>query len=85
MSIIINASNSNSLNLSVLDGSGVRRNAVSVGCHIRPDAGMSISVDIQDKTAITDDNRAEIAEAVTAFIHQELARAADNGIPVSIG
>lgn len=84
MSIIINASNSNSLNLSVLDGSGARRNAVSVGCHIRPDSGMSISVDIQDKAAITDDNRAEIAEAVSAFIRQEMARAAENGIPVSI-
>lgn len=83
MAIIKDDSRSTSLNLSVLDDKGARRYAVIVGCHIRPGAGMAINVDVQDKTAINEENREELSQAVSAFIRQELIKAAEAGIPVS--
>ena len=45
---------------------------------------MSINVDVLEATAITEENRAELAAAIAEYIGDELRKAAALGVPVGV-
>lgn len=84
MAIIRDDSQQTTASMSVTMENGERRQAVVVSCHIRPGRGMSITVDVQDTAAITEDNRAELSAAIAEYIGDELHKAAELGVPVGV-
>lgn len=60
---------------------GVRVLAASATCSIRPNRGMSISIDVADKEAL-ESVRAEAAAGISAYLEKEIQKAAAQGIPV---
>lgn len=84
MNIIRDDTQQTSAHLSVATPDGERKQAVSATCHINPGKSMSISVDVLDAAAITDDARAELSAAVADYIGDELRKAAQLGVPVDV-
>ncbi len=84
MAIIRDDSQQTTASMAVTTESGERRQAASASCHIRPGKGMSINVDVLEATAITEENRAELAAAIAEYIGDELRKAAALGVPVGV-
>ena len=84
MAVIRDDSQQTTANVSVVGEGGERKQVVSASCHIRPNRGASINVDVLDAAAITDANRAEVCSAVAEYISEELAKAAALGVPVGV-
>lgn len=61
---------------------GVRVLAASATCSIRPNRGMSISIDVADKAAL-ENVWAEAATGISTYLGKEIRKAAAQGIPVS--
>lgn len=83
MAIIRSDSQQTTASIGVNREDGERVQAVSASCHIRPGKSMSINVDVLDAAAITDENRAEVGAAVAQYITEEMAKAAELGVPVA--
>ena len=56
--------------------------AVTAASSIRPGRGWTVSVDVLESSALTDENRAEVAEKLAEYLTQEAHKAAGLSIPV---
>lgn len=57
--------------------------AVSATCSIRPEKGLTISIDISDSNAL-EGVREEAAVGLAAYLGQEMQKAAGLGIPITL-
>lgn len=83
MAVVRDNAQATTANAVVVDDEGNRATAATVSCHIRPNKGMSLNIDVLD-AALTQANTAEVTEMVKAYIQEEIAKASALGIPVTL-
>ena len=82
MAVVRDNSQQTTASVNVVDSDGTRKTVASATCHIRPNKGMSINVDILDDAASATDNAEDVRAIIAAYIAEEIAKAAALGIPV---
>lgn len=83
MAVVRDNTQATTANAVVVDDEGNRATAATVSCHIRPNKGMSFSIDILDST-LASANIAEVTEMVKTYLQEEIAKASALGIPVTL-
>jgi len=63
---------------------GIRMQAASATCHIRPGKGLTLSVDVFDGVDIGADSMDGLRASIAAFMAAEVAKAASMGVPVAL-
>lgn len=82
MSKIVTGSAENpTLNLLVEDAEGALVQALYAGCYMRPGAGLSLNIEVQDPQLVQA-NLADVQAKLSAFVGDAFQRAAVLGIPV---
>ncbi len=83
MAIEHNTSQQTSCNATVLVN-GVRRQAATAVCAIRPGRGINISVELMPDVPVSEQDTADIVALFADYIAAEFGKAASLGIPVAL-
>ena len=81
MAILTENSQQTTCNVVIQGGDG-RSTTAGTASSIRPGRGWTVSVDVLESSALTDENRAEVAEKLAEYLTQEAHKAAGLSIPV---
>ena len=84
MAVLRDDSQQTTANINVVDGDGNRKSVASATCHIRPNKGMTISVDVQDEAATNAANFTDVSETIAAYLAEEITKAAALGVPIAL-
>lgn len=81
--IEIKNSQQTSASISLADGKGAKKTAININFSIRPNEGMNIMLEIQDRSLLTEENFAEVQAEIDTYLQDELIKARMLGIPVA--
>ena len=81
--IEIKNSQQTTASISLADSQGVKKTAIHVNVSIRPHEGMSITLEIQDKSLLNEENLAEVQVEIDAYLQAEMIKAKGLGIPIA--
>ena len=63
---------------------GAQVQAAQVSCTLRPGRNLYISCDLVDGVTLTEEERAETAALFAGYLAEEIAKAAETGIPLTL-
>lgn len=81
--IEIKNSQQTSASISLADSKGAKKTAININFSIRPNEGMNIMLEIQDRSLLTEENFAEVQAEIDTYLQDELIKARMLGIPVA--